>query len=134
LFVAALPAGADYFCQRFDFTQERWIKLGVKAGDLEVQDIQFEFPSFVGPRKLKIEGRNVAVINVKNYGTQAVRVHLALALFDESGNLVGCGTTGSKLGTTRPGETETFFVAFDYVKSRLATAKTFYLTVETEPG
>ena len=71
---------------------------------------------------------------MKNYGTQAVRVHLALALFDESGNLVGCGTTGSKLGTTRPGETETFFVAFDYVKSRLATAKTFYLTVETEPG
>ncbi|MEW6757708.1 MAG: hypothetical protein AB1347_05765 [Acidobacteriota bacterium] len=129
----ALPFRSEFACKRYDFAQERWIRLDTKAGDLEVQDVIFQFPSYVGPRKLNVKGRNMATINVKNYGTQRLRVHIAVALFDASGNLVGCGTTGSKLGSTKPSETESFFVAFDYVNSQLSTAQVFYLTVETEP-
>ncbi len=133
LLVLTIPFSAEFFCKRFDFVQERWIRLNQKAGNLEIQDVQFKFPNFIGPRKLNIRGRNEAVVNVKNYGTRADKVHVAIALFDGSGNLVGCGTTGSKLGATKPGETETYYVAFDYVHSRITTAKYFYLTVETEP-
>jgi hypothetical protein len=133
LLLAALPLQAEFFCQRYDFAQEKWIRLDAKAGDVQIQDIQFEFPTYVGPRRLNIKGRNEATVNVKNYGAQDLRVHIAVALFDASGNLVGCGTTGSKLGSTKAGEQETFYVTFDYVHSRIATAKTFYLTVDTEP-
>lgn len=128
----ALPAGAEFFCKKYDFVQERWIQVNEKSGDVTIQDIQFQFPSYVGPRKMEIQGPNQAVLHIKNYGTEALRIHLAVALFDGDGNLVGCGTTGSKLGSTKPGEEESFFITFDYVKGRLATTKTFQLTLETE--
>ncbi len=129
----ALPVfSGDFFCKRFDFEQEKVIRLGEDAGDVSLQDIQFKFPSYVGPRKLEIKGRNEAKVTLKNYGEQALRIHIAVALFDESGNLVGCGTTGSKLGSTKPNEEETFYVTFDYVKSKLSQAQVFYITIETE--
>ena len=132
--LSTMPFMGSFVCKRHKFVQERWIKLNMKASDLTVQDIQFEFPSFIGPRRLNIKGPNRVVIDVKNYGRKHLRVHVAIALFDASGNLVGCGTTGSKLGSTGPNETETYYVVFDYVKSRLSTAEYFYLTVETEPA
>lgn len=133
LAVLALPLRADLFSQRFDFAQEKWIRLDARSGDLEIQDIQFRFPAFVGPRKMGIKGHDEATVNLKNYGTRALKVHIAVALFDASGNLVGCGTAGNGLGSARAGERETFTVTFDHVTRHLSTAKTFYLTVESEP-
>ncbi len=130
----SLPFSAEFSCNRYDFALNRFIRLDTKAGDLAIQDVQFQFPSYIGPKKLDIEGRNEATVDVKNYGTVPLRVHVAIALFDASGNLVGCGTTGSKLGYTRAGEGESFYVAFNYVHSKLMSAKYFYLTVETEPA
>ena len=130
---ATLPLGAEYFCQRYDFSTEKWIRLNAKVGALELLDIQFEFPSYVGPRKLGIKGRDQATLNLKNYGDARMRVQVAIALFDTEGNLVGCGTTGTKVAGTKPGGTESYYVSFDYVHTRIQTAKTFYLTVESSP-
>jgi len=130
---ATLPLGAEYFCQRYDFSAEKWIRLNAKVGSLELLDVQFEFPSYVGPRKLGIKGRDQATLNLKNYGEVRTRVQVAIALFDAEGNLVGCGTTGTKVAGTKPGGTEGYYVSFDYVNSRIQTAKTFYLTVESIP-
>jgi len=130
----SIPFSAEFSCNRYDFALNRYIRLNAKAGDLVVQDVEFLFPSYIGPKKLDIEGRNEAVVDVKNYGSVPLRIHVAIALFDASGNLVGCGTSGSKLGYTRSGESEDFHVAFNYVHSKLMSAKYFYLTVETEPA
>ena len=130
---AALPANAEFFSQRFDFAVEKWIRINAKVGDLELQDVQFQFPAYVGPRKLGIQGRNQATLTVKNYGTVRTRVQVAIALFDGDGNLLGCGTTGTKMVGTKAGGEESYYVSFDYVNTRLASAKTFYITVETEP-
>ena len=73
-----------------------------------------------------------AVLNFKNYGDAAVKVKLAIALFDAEGNLVGCGTTASKFGYTRAGKEEKVVIGFNNVKSRLMDAKYFLLTIETE--
>jgi len=128
-----LQAG-DFFCKRYDIQLKGTVRLDETVGDIAVQDIVFEFPAYLGPDKLKIQGKNQAVVTVKNYGDESLKIRLAVALFDENGNLVGCGTTGSKLGSTRPRETETFFITFDWVDSRLSAAKVYYLTVETEPA
>lgn len=132
--VLALPFRGEFFSKKYDFAQERWIRLNEKVGEVEVQDIIFQFPAYLGPRKFNVEGRNRALVNVKNYGTTKTRVYVAVALFDGSGHLVGCGTNGNKLWYARPGKTESFSVPFSYVKSQLATAQTFYLAVETEPA
>ncbi len=133
LALLALPLRAELFSERFDFAQEKWIRLDAKSGDLEIQDIQFRFPSYHGPRKLGIKGPNEATVNIKNYGSKAVKLRVAVALFDASGNLVGCGTAGSGLGSAHPGERVSFDVLFENVTGHLSTAKTFYLTIESEP-
>ena len=134
LLLATLSAqGSELFCKRYDFTQEKYIRLDTTVGTVTVRDVKFEFPSYLGPKKMDLKGRNLAQVSIKNYGEKSIRVHLAIALFDEKGNLVGCGTTGSKVGSTKAGEEETFFVTFDYVKSKILETKVFYLTVETEP-
>ena len=134
LATAAQPFAADFFCKRYDFSQEQFIRLDASAGPVTVRDIKFEFPAYVGPKKMDIKGHNVAKVSLKNYGKERLRIHLAVALFDGDGNMVGCGTTGSKVGFTNPGEEESFYVSFDYVKSKLSSAKVFYLTLETEPA
>lgn len=129
LFVAlalalCLPFSAEFFCKRYDFTQEKYVKLNQKVGDLEIMDLKFEIPNMTYQQ-------NRCVATVKNYGSRTLKANLALALFDESGNLVACGTTGTKLTGTRAGHTETYFVTFDYVRTKIQDTKFFYLTVET---
>jgi len=125
-FVLALPFSAEFFCKRYDFTQDKYVKLNQKVGDLEVMDLKFEVPN-------QDFQQNRCVVTVKNYGVKTVKVNLAIALFDESGNLVGCGTTGTKLSGTRSGRTETYFVSFDYVRTKIQDTKFFYMTAETAP-
>jgi hypothetical protein len=123
----ALPFSAEYFCKRYDFVQERYVKLNQKVGDLEILDLKFELPNTPG-------ATNRCVATVKNYGSKRLSVNLAMALFDETGNLVGCGTTGTKLTGTRPGNVETFYINFGYVRTKILETKLFYITAETEVG
>ena len=125
-FVLSLPFSAEFFCKRYDFTQDKYVKLNQKVGDLEVMDLKFEVPNLD-------YHQNRCVLTVKNYGVRTIKVNIAIALFDESGNLVGCGTTGTKLSGTRSGNTETYFVSFDYVRTKIQDTKFFYMTAETAP-
>lgn len=123
---------AEFFCKKYDVVMDQWIKIDEGPKPVVVQDLKFEFPSYIGPKKLNIKGISQAVVNFKNYGDTPLKVKIAIALFDDSENLVGCGTTSSKFITTRAGKEEKVVVAFNNVKSRLDKAKYFILTVETE--
>lgn len=122
--VLSLPFSAEFFCKRYDFTQEKYVKLNQKVGDLELMDLKFEIPN-------QDYQQNRCVVTVKNYGAKTLKVNLAMALFDEAGNLVGCGTTGTKLMGTRSGQTETYYVSFDYVRTKIQDTKFFYVTAES---
>lgn len=123
---------ADFFCKKFDVVLDQWIKINDGPKPVVVQDLKFEFPSYIGPKKLNIKGIHQAVVNFKNYGDIPLKVKIAIALFDGEDNLVGCGTTSSKFITTKAGKEEKVVVAFNNVKSRLEKAEYFLLTVETE--
>ena len=101
----ALPFSAEYFCKRYEVTQEKYVKLNEKVGDLEVIDLKFEMPGQ--------SAQNRCIATVKNYGSTRLKVNMAMALFDPNGNLVACGTTGTKLTGTKPGSVESFFIIFD---------------------
>lgn len=123
---------AEFYCRKFDVVLDKWIKIDDGPKPIVVYDLKFEFPSYIGPKKLNIKGISQAVVNFKNYGETPLKVKIAIALFDEEDNLVGCGTTSSKFMVTRAGKEEKVVVAFNNVKSRLPQAKYFLLTVETE--
>lgn len=127
-----VPLNAEFFCRKYDVSLEGWIRIQEGPKPVTVQDIKFEFPSYIGPKKLDIKGVPQAVVNFKNYGDAAVKVKLAIALFDAEGSLVGCGTTSSKFGYTRAGKEEKVVIGFNNVKSRLMDAKYFLLTIEME--
>ena len=124
--VLSMPFTAEFFCKRYDFTQDKYVKLNQKVGELEVLDLKFEIPN-------QDFQQNRCVVTVKNYGSRTLKVNLAMALFDEAGNLVACGTTGTKLTGTRAGRTETYFVTFDYIRTKIQDTKFFYITTETAP-
>lgn len=123
---------ANFFCKKYEVKTDRWIKIDDGPQPVVIQDIKFEFPSYIGPKKLNIKGLPQAIINFKNYGDSPVSVRIAIALFDESGNLVGCGTTASKFGVTRAGKEERVVIVFSHVRSNIDNASHFLLTVETE--
>ncbi|NMC00617.1 MAG: hypothetical protein GYA35_10090 [Thermoanaerobaculaceae bacterium] len=123
---------AEFYCKKFDVAMDQWIKIDDGPKPVVVQDLKFEFPSYIGPKKLNIKGISQAVVNFKNYGETPLKVKIAIALFDEYDNLVGCGTASSKFVVTRAGKEEKVVVPFNYVKSRLEKAKYFIITVETE--
>ena len=127
-----IPLSAEFYCKKFDVVLDEWIRIEDGPKPVTIHDIKFEFPSYIGPKKLDIKGIPQAVVNFKNYGTTSLAVKLAVALFDKDGNLVGCGTTSSKFMVTRAGKEEKVVIPFDNVKSRLKEAKYFLLTVETE--
>jgi len=132
LVLCLIPLNAEFFCKKYEVRLNEWIRLEEGPKPVVVQDVKFEFPSYIGPRKLDIKGVPQAVVNFKNYGEASVKVKLAIALFDEQDNLVGCGTTSSKFGVTRAGKEEKVVIGFNNVKSRLMDAKRFLLTIETE--
>lgn len=132
LLLSLVPLNAEFFCRKYEVSLEGWTRIQEGPKPVVVQDIKFEFPSYIGPKKLDIKGVPQAVVNIKNYGESAMKVRLAIALFDAEGNLVGCGTTASKFGYTRAGKEEKVVIGFNNVKTRLMEAKYFLLTVETE--
>jgi len=54
----------------------------------------------------------------------------AVAVFDNEDRLLGVATGGTKLGTVRPGTTETFDLNFHQVLERLPKGDHFHLSVE----
>lgn len=131
--VAAIPVFAGTFLSKKidNLEQNKFIRLDLSADELSIRDVQFRLPRPVGPKKMKLPGIYEAVVSVQNLGKSEKRVHLAIALFDKDGNLVGCGTTGSKLGSVKSGEEETFFVVFYYVTGHIKEASSFYITLES---
>lgn len=130
--IFTLSLFGDFFCKKYDVEFNKWIRIDEGPKPVVIRDIKFESPSYIGPKKLDIKGLPQAVINFKNYGETSLKVKIAIALFDESGNLVGCGTTSSRFVYTKGGKEETAVISFSNVRSRIDHAKTFIITVETE--
>src|SRR4029077_14710765 len=74
-----------------------------------------------------------AVVRVDNNSERDQEVGVAIAVFDEQGNLVAAGSGGNKVGELNKGDREEFTVRFPYVYRHLREAKTFLVSLETKP-
>jgi hypothetical protein len=54
----------------------------------------------------------------------------AVAVLDKEGHLLGVASGGTKVGTIKPGETETFDLNFTQVNERLSKGDHFLLAIE----
>jgi hypothetical protein len=71
-----------------------------------------------------------AQVEVTNNAAKSRIPGFAVAVFDAEDRLLGVATGGTKIGTVKPGATETFDLNFHQVLDRLPLGDHFYLSVE----
>ena len=124
----SFTAHAATLSKKYQLEKNRPMGLDLAAGKVRAEQVIFEFPGSV----LRLETAGKARVTVVNGSAGKVRVGLALALYDESGNLVAAGTGGNKGGQVAPGETVEFSIFFYYVTEQLSTASSFQITLEAK--
>jgi hypothetical protein len=130
---SAPTAPLSFFSEAFPFAWDRVIPLTVNLDGLKVSSIFFNKrviqPGFFSFLKGAEFGTR-AQVEVTNTGKFPKVPGFAVAVLDKEGRLIGVASGGTKVGTIKPGETETFDLNFTQVKERLATGDKFFLAIE----
>jgi hypothetical protein len=71
-----------------------------------------------------------ATLEVTNTADKPRTPGFAVAVFDDEDRLLGVATGGTKLGSVRPGNTESFDLNFHQVLERLPKGHHFHLSIE----
>ena len=132
--VAAAPSTPlSFYSESFPFVWDRTIPLATNLDGLKVNSIFFNKrvvqPGFFNILKGAEFGTR-AQVEVTNTGKVPKIPGFAVAVLDKDGRLLGVATGGTKVGTIKPGETETFDLNFTQVKERLASGDKFLLAIE----
>lgn len=130
----AVPsAPLSFFSETFPFAWDRIIPLSINLDGLKISSIFFNKrvvqPGFFNLLKGAEFGTR-AQVEVTNTGKYPKVPGFAVAVVDKEGRLIGVASGGTKVGTIKPGETETFDLNFTQVKERLATGDKFFLAIE----
>ncbi|WP_291270586.1 hypothetical protein [Geothrix sp.] len=131
--LSAPEASLSFYSESFAFAWDRVIPLTVNLDGLKVTQIFFNKrvvePGFFNLLKGAEFGTR-AQVEVTNTGKYPKIPGFAVAVLDKDGKLLGAASGGTKVGTIKPGETETFDLNFTQVKERLAKGDRFLLTIE----
>ena len=123
----------SFFSASFPYQWDRLIPLTVDLDGLKVTSIFFNKrkvePGFFNLLKGAEFGTR-AQLEVTNTGKYPKVPGFAVAVLDRDGNLLGVASGGTKLGTVKPGDTETFDLNFTQVKERLSKGDRFLLSIE----
>jgi hypothetical protein len=123
----------SFFSEAFPFRWDVVIPLKVELDGLKVSQIFFNKrvpkPGFLGLFKGTEFGTR-AQVEVTNTSKTSKVPGFAVAVLDKDGRLLGAASGGTKLGTIKPGETETFDLNFTQVKERLSKGDRFLLSIE----
>ena len=126
-------ASLSYFSESFPFAWDRVIPLSVNVDGLKVSSIFFN-KRMVQPGFFNIlqgaEFGTRAQVEVTNTAKYPRIPGFAVAVLDKDGKLLGVASGGTKVGTIKPGETETFDLNFTQVKERLPKGDRFILAIE----
>ena len=126
-------APLTFYSEGFSFSWDRIIPLSINLDGLKVSSIFFNKRAvqsgFLGILK-DAEFGTRAQVEVTNTGNRPKVPGFAVAVLDKDGRLIGVASGGTKVGTIKPGETETFDLNFTQVKERLASGDRFLLAIE----
>jgi hypothetical protein len=129
--LAALPLSAEVLTKKFDWQPVAGIqKIEVQNNDIVISQIRWDLGDTMAPIRIS---SSKAVVRVDNNSERDQEVGVAIAVFDEQGNLVAAGSGGNKVGELNKGDREEFTVRFPYVYRHLREAKTFLVSLETKP-
>ncbi len=130
LLLAAFPLSAEIVTKRFDWQPANGIqKVQMELSDIAISEIRFDLGDTVPPIRYSSAK---AVVRVDNNSQRDQEVGVAVAIFDEQGNMIAAGNGGNKVGELNKGDREEFTVRFSYVYRNLKDAKSFLVSLETK--
>jgi len=123
----------SFFSESYTYAWDRVIPLSINLDGLKVTKIFFN-KRVIEPGAFSFlkgaEFGTRAQVEVTNTGKSPRIPGFAVAVVDKDGRLLGVASGGTKVGTVKPGETETFDLNFTQVKERLASGDKFFLAIE----
>ncbi len=136
LFVAAAclaaPLGAQQATKKFDYKPLDGIQtVSLAIDQVKINQIVFKTGKAIGGPLRRSDAE--CVIRIDNDGLVPVQAGVAVALFDEEGNLVAAGSGGTRVGWLSAGERDTCAIRFPFVYRHMDKAKTFLVTLEVQP-
>jgi hypothetical protein len=129
--LAAAPLSAELLTKKFDWAPVGGVqKVDMQVNDVAIPQIRFDLGDTISP--IRISSAK-ATVRVDNNSEIDQEVGVAVAVFDEEGNLIAAGNGGNKVGELNKGDREDFTVRFSYVYRNLSKARSFLVTLETKP-
>jgi hypothetical protein len=120
----------SFFSDRFPFAWNKSIPMSVEVDGLKVNSIFFNVRESSSSLLRGAQFGTRAQLEVTNTSRSPKVPGFAVAVLDAEGKLIGVASGGTKVGTVKPGETETFDLNFTQVKERLPKGEFFLLSVE----
>ncbi len=120
----------SFFSENLPYHWNQTIPLTINVDGLKVTSISFARRE---PKTKFLQGPDYgsrALIEVTNTAAKPRTPGFAVAVFDKDGRLLGAANGGTKIGTVKPGGTETFELSFFQVKERLPRGDHYVLSVE----
>lgn len=125
-----LSLSAGIATKKFDWRPVGGIqKIDFEWNEFAISEIRFDLGDTLPPIRYSSAK---AVVRVDNNSRRDQEVGIAIAVFDEQGNMLAAGSGGIRLGDLDKGERDEFTVRFPYVYRNLREAKTFLVTLETK--
>jgi hypothetical protein len=115
---------------RFDYRWNRIIPLDMAVDELRVKTIFFNKREIAKGFLKGAQFGTRAQVEVENLSSQPKNPSFAVAVFDANGGLIGVASGGNKIGTVKPGKTETFDLNFFQVTERLQRGTHFFICIE----
>ena len=128
----AAPLAAQQATKKFDYKPLDGIQtIGLAIDQVKINQIVFKTGKALGGPLRRSDAE--CVIRIDNDGLVLVQAGVAVALFDEQGNLVAAGSGGTRVGWLSAGERDTCAIRFPFVYRNMDKAKTFLVTLEVQP-
>lgn len=119
----------SFFSKRYKFFWDKTIPLGDEVDGLKLNNIFFNRREGRGLFKGSDFGMR-AQVEVSNAAKESRIPGFCVAVFDAQDQLLGVASGGTKFGSVKAGETETFDLNFSQVLERVPKGSYFVLAVE----
>lgn len=131
MLVLALPAQGELLSKRYQFKSGVVLEMSVPTrSGLRLDTVTFEMPETVEGRLTVASGLLRAKVVVSNLGSDARKVGLAIALYDDEDRLLAVASGGSKLASIKPDRARTYSLVFEGVFAEALRATTFQISLE----
>jgi hypothetical protein len=125
----AIPQAATS-SKKVTWVNEQWIPVNIASEGVSVKDIRFEVEGGVHWNPLRAGKGPQCFVQVKNESGHGMHLAVAIALFDEKGDLIAASESGH-IGELDENESAEIKMTFREVKRRFFEAKTAHIVLET---